>query len=60
MSVLIERLAIIGVGLIGGSFARALRDTAMGLVQAFPSERGRLEVAKMVTSGTAQAQFGTI
>ena len=43
----------------GLPFARALRDTAMGLVQAFPSERGRLEVAKMVTSGTAQAQFGT-
>ena len=40
-------------------FARALRDTAMGLVQAFPAERGRLEVAKMITKGQAQAQFGT-
>jgi len=40
-------------------FARALRDTAMGLVQAFPAERGRLEVAKMVATGSAQALFGT-
>jgi alkylation response protein AidB-like acyl-CoA dehydrogenase len=40
-------------------YARALRDTAMGLVQAFPRERGRLEVAKMVASGTMQAAFGT-
>ncbi len=40
-------------------FARALRDTAMGLVQAFPAERGRLEVAKLVASGSMQALFGT-
>ncbi len=40
-------------------YARALRDTAMGLVQAFPAERGRLEVAKMVATGSAQALFGT-
>ncbi len=40
-------------------YARALRDTAMGLVQAFPAERGRLEVAKMVATGAGQALFGT-
>ncbi len=41
-----------------GVLARGLRDTAMGLVQAFPAERGRLEAAKMLVSGSSQAQFG--
>jgi alkylation response protein AidB-like acyl-CoA dehydrogenase len=40
-------------------YARGLRDTAMGLVQAFPAERGRLEVAKMLATGAGQALFGT-
>lgn len=35
-----------------GVVARALRDLSMGLVQAFPAERGRLEVAKMIVEGT--------
>ena len=37
--------------------ARALRDLAMGLVQAFPAERGRLEVAKTIVEGQEQAIF---
>ncbi|HUN23703.1 MAG TPA: acyl-CoA dehydrogenase family protein [Anaerolineales bacterium] len=41
-----------------GAIARSLRDMAMGLVQAFPAERGRLEAAKMVVDGREQAQFG--
>jgi alkylation response protein AidB-like acyl-CoA dehydrogenase len=35
-----------------GTVARALRDLSMGLVQAFPAERGRLEVARMIVEGT--------
>lgn len=35
-----------------GVVARAMRDLSMGLVQAFPAERGRLEVAKMIVEGT--------
>ena len=41
-----------------GLVARAVRDLMMGLVQAFPAERGRLEVAKMLVMGAAQPQFG--
>ena len=41
-----------------GPIARAIRDLSMGLVQAFPAERGRLEAAKMVVTGQAQNQFG--
>ena len=40
-------------------FARGLRDLSMGLVQAFPAERGHLEVAQRVVTGSAQALFGT-
>jgi alkylation response protein AidB-like acyl-CoA dehydrogenase len=39
--------------------ARALRDLCMGLVQAFPAERGRLMAAQMEIAGSEQAQFGT-
>jgi len=39
--------------------ARALRDLAMGLVQAFPAERGRLEAAKTLVQGDEQASFTT-
>jgi hypothetical protein len=31
----------------------------MGLVQAFPAERGRLEAAKMIVTGAEQASFST-
>ena len=41
-----------------GLVARMLRDLTMGLVQAFPAERGRLEAAHMIVTGTAQTSFG--
>ena len=41
-----------------GVIARSLRDLSMGLVQAFPAERGRLEAARMVIEIGEQAQFG--
>lgn len=41
-----------------GAAARGLRDLAMGLVQAFPAERGRLEVAKAIVTEHEQALFG--
>ncbi len=34
---------------------RALRDLSMGLVQAFPAKRGRLEVAKTLVDGAGYA-----
>ncbi len=39
-----------------GVIARGMRDLSMGLVQAFPAERGRIEAAKMVVS-EAQSLF---
>jgi len=41
-----------------GVQARALRDMTMGLVQAFPAERGRLMAAQMELEGSEQTQFG--
>ena len=40
-----------------GVVARGLRDLSMGLVQAFPAERGRLEAAEMVTKEKPSADF---
>lgn len=40
-----------------GVAARGVRDLAMGLVQAFPAERGRLEVARMLVTDRAQSMF---
>ncbi len=40
-------------------YSRAIRDLAMGLVQAFPAERGRLETAKLIIEGQEQQSFGT-
>ncbi|MCA9953024.1 MAG: acyl-CoA dehydrogenase family protein, partial [Anaerolineales bacterium] len=37
-----------------GVIARSVRDITMGLVQAFPAERGRLEAAKMVVEAKEQ------
>jgi alkylation response protein AidB-like acyl-CoA dehydrogenase len=37
---------------------RALRDMAMGLVQAFPAERGRIDAASMILSSGEQSLFG--
>ena len=45
--------------LFGTPFSRALRDVAMGLVQAFPAERGRLEAARMLIGDAEQTSFGT-
>ncbi len=41
-------------------FSRAVRDLAMGLVQAFPAERGRLETAKMLMEEDEQLSFGAL
>ena len=46
--------------LFGTPFSRALRDLAMGLVQAFPAERGRLETAQMLVERTEQTAFDTL
>jgi alkylation response protein AidB-like acyl-CoA dehydrogenase len=40
-----------------GVIARGLRDLTMGLVQAFPAERGRIEAAKAIITDSAQVQF---
>ncbi|HMS39237.1 MAG TPA: acyl-CoA dehydrogenase family protein, partial [Pyrinomonadaceae bacterium] len=40
-----------------GIVARGLRDLSMGLVQAFPAERGRLEAAEMITKEKPSADF---
>jgi alkylation response protein AidB-like acyl-CoA dehydrogenase len=41
-----------------GMVARMLRDLTMGLVQAFPPEKGRLEAASMIVTGAESTQFG--
>lgn len=46
--------------LFGTPQSRALRDLAMGLVQAFPAERGRLQTAQMLVEGEEQQSFGTV
>lgn len=38
--------------------SRAIRDLAMGLVQAFPAERGRLQTAQLLVEGAEQLSFG--
>ena len=40
-----------------GLVARMFRDLSMGLVQAFPSERGKLEAAAMMMTGSGTTQF---
>ena len=42
-----------------GIIARGLRDSAMGLVMAFPSERGRLDAAQMITQEKANDSFAS-
>jgi len=42
-----------------GPVARGLRDLSMGLVQAFPAEKGRLEAASLIVSGAESRQFGS-
>jgi alkylation response protein AidB-like acyl-CoA dehydrogenase len=50
------------LGTSGTSFSapasRAIRDLAMGLVQAFPAERGRLQTAQYLVEGAEQLGFG--
>ncbi|GAB1422424.1 acyl-CoA dehydrogenase family protein [Anaerolineales bacterium] len=41
-----------------GVIARAIRDLSMGLVQAFPAERGRLMAAEMITKEYHTPDFG--
>ncbi|GAA2214426.1 hypothetical protein GCM10009850_098910 [Nonomuraea monospora] len=43
--------------MMGGVVGRALRDLAMGLVMTFPAERGRLEVAQLVTQDKENELF---
>ncbi len=40
-----------------GVISRGMRDLSMGLVQAFPAERGRLEAAEMVTKERSNGDF---
>ncbi len=44
----------------GSPISRGLRDLAMGLVQGFPPERGRLEAAEYLVFGQEGAQFAGI
>jgi alkylation response protein AidB-like acyl-CoA dehydrogenase len=45
--------------LMDNQLGRAFRDAAMGLVQAFPAERGQLEFAKMVVDGHGTQAFNS-
>ena len=38
---------------------RAVRDTSMGLVQAFPAERGKLDMARMMVEQESWAGLTT-
>jgi alkylation response protein AidB-like acyl-CoA dehydrogenase len=40
-----------------GLIARMLRDLSMGLVQAFPAEKGRMEAATTIVKGSESTQF---
>jgi alkylation response protein AidB-like acyl-CoA dehydrogenase len=40
-----------------GLIARTIRDTVMGLVQAFPHDRGKLEAAQYAFDGAEETQF---
>jgi len=46
--------------LLDNQIGRGLRDAAMGLVQAFPAERGKLDYAKQVTTGSGWAGMTTL
>ncbi|MGB0102217.1 MAG: acyl-CoA dehydrogenase [Nocardioides sp.] len=45
--------------LMGNPVGRGIRDTAMGLVQAFPAERGKLDLAKMIVEDEGWAGLTT-
>ena len=42
---------------MSGPVSRALRDLSMGLVQAFPAEKGKLEAAQITVTGQAATGF---
>ena len=42
---------------MSGPIARGLRDLSMGLVQAFPAEKGRMEAASIIVAGEESTQF---
>jgi alkylation response protein AidB-like acyl-CoA dehydrogenase len=46
--------------LLDNQIGRSLRDGAMGLVQAFPAARGKLDYAKQVTTGAGWAGMSTL
>ncbi len=46
--------------LMDNEIGRAMRDSAMGLVQAFPAERGQLDLAKMVVENEGWAGLATL
>jgi len=46
--------------LLGNQLGRGLRDASMGLVQAFPAVRGKLDTAKQVTTGEGWAGMTTL
>jgi alkylation response protein AidB-like acyl-CoA dehydrogenase len=60
-AVAIDALKMCGTSgaLMGNHIGRAVRDTAMGLVQAFPAERGRLDLAKMIVDQQGWAGLTT-
>ena len=45
--------------LMDNVIGRAVRDTAMGLVQAFPAERGKLDLARMMVEQEGWAGLTT-
>jgi alkylation response protein AidB-like acyl-CoA dehydrogenase len=60
--VVIEALKMCGTSgaVMDNVIGRSLRDVAMGLVQAFPAERGKLDLAKMIVDGHGADGFTTI
>ena len=42
---------------MSGVISRNMRDLSMGLVQAFPAEKGRLEAAQFIVEGQEMTQF---
>lgn len=59
--VAIDALKMCGTSgaLLDNVVGRAVRDTAMGLVQAFPAERGRLDLARMLVEKESWAGLTT-